>query len=465
MSAHPHRRSVCKLVSWLLALCFFQMAGHTAPPEYQTFRREQRPDYTPVDTEVLRIWMVYVGQGDGIIIQLPTKYSYASESDDDASHQERIDVVVDGGGGNSSDARRLTDFIGKLYGANDPSIEHIVITHHDDDHVGGITHLLGESHIGFDHVLHNGLASYRVGKRGFTTSPKPANALMHGNGKRGMAFINSSDELDANYLINNITELRRAQNNSELEGIYDELAEAVLNRKEAGKLNTFERAHVGAPFIKERVSERGVNLADMKFRVLWPPKTAKAYASKDWGKTINGNSVTFRLEYKNFSMLFTGDHNEPSQTNLLAHLKAQNNEHLLDCDVFKVPHHGSSHGVREFYDREQVLAVASMGDKGFKSKSLGGQGAWQHPSTTIIDWLGGPHRVYHTYVHEKRFDYTQMTTEARRQSLIEVSHILIETDGTWFRLVEVPIDTSNPNIPPAVTKTRRGNGTQWIRAK
>ena len=58
-----------------------------------------------------------------------------------------------------------------------------------------------------------------------------------------------------------------------------------------------------------------------------------------------------------------------------------------------------------------------------------------------------------------------MHDEDKRNDMVELKHILIETDGIWFRLVEVDIDANNLNTPPTVQQARRGNGTQWILAK
>ena len=46
----------------------------------------------------------------------------------------------------------------------------------------------------------------------------------------------------------------------------------------------------------------------------------------------------------------------------------------------------------------------------------------------------------------------------------ELRHILIETDGEWFRVVEIPVGSSFEDIPD-VPDVMTGNGTQWIRAK
>lgn len=468
MTTRPHRRKSSKLSSWLLAAVLFPVIGHSTPPAYTTFRREQQADYSPDPVSVMRIWMVYVGQGDGILIQLPTKYNYDPDPGDGNSEAtERIDIVVDGGSNPESDANRMTDFIKQLYGSDSLVIEHVVITHHDQDHVIGITRLLGQSGITFGTIYHNGLASYRGGKRNFPSNQRPANAVVDfGNNvlKRGMAFVNPSDELESSYLIQKLDDLRLARDKNELQGIYEDLANAVLKKADNNELAAFQRAFASAPFVAE--AQSGTTLTDIKFTPLWPLTKLKSYGSKNWGETINGNSVTFRLDYKDFSMVFTGDHNEKSEPEFLSHLIDDHKTELLDCDVFKVPHHGSSHAHKEFFQRDgfsPVLAVASMGNVGFKSKEMV-SGAWQHPSTDVVDWLGGPHRVYHTYIQERAFSWGDITTEVKRKSMIEIRHVLIETDGKWFRLVEVPVEDGNLLSPPTVAQTHRGNGTQWIKA-
>jgi hypothetical protein len=81
----------------------------------------------------------------------------------------------------------------------------------------------------------------------------------------------------------------------------------------------------------------------------------------------------------------------------------------------------------------------------------------------VIKWLGGFHRVYHTHIHEKFYRWEDLDTEAKHDKMIERRHILIETDGKWFRVVEVE-NNEQINRPPSVKSTRRGNGTRWIRA-
>jgi hypothetical protein len=277
-----------------------------------------------------------------------------------------------------------------------------------------------------------------------------------------MCFVGADGAVDAAHVIDDLRELRTAVDADELQGVYEDLARNIVARADQQELSTFSRAFVGAPFVDEVEAAAGVDLGDLTFDVLWPERTLRAYGGTNWGQTINGNSVTFVLRYREFTMLLCGDHNELSEEALLEHLGPNSSD--LACDVLKVPHHGSRHGLEAFFRTvDPVIAVCSMGDKGFRSKAMS-SAAWEHPSTDVIQWVGGAHRFYSTFIHERRFRYEDIDTEAKRERMIERAHILIETDGAWFRVVEIPADDPGLGAIPSVQATRRGNGTRWIKA-
>ena len=458
------KNPICASCLLVLILCVPWAGG--APPNYKSFlRRDQRTVYQPNPDDLMRIWMVYVGQGDGLLIQLPQKCNYdRGSTGDDSSKTERVDVMIDGGSHKTENETLMESFLLNLY--DKPAIiEHAVITHHDSDHVKGLIHILTGNSIGVESIYHNGLASYRQGKRGFSNSTTAAEAVRTISGDqlvRGMAFLEKKDpnddkqgrKLDNSYLVSTKAELRQGLNNDEFHGVYRELANAVVHEEDPIEVRWFQRCFEKGNFIRDREDQldRGVDLRGIDFRLIWPLKRPRKYG--DWGETINGNSMTFRLDYGDFSMLFTGDHNEKSEEKLVEHLKDKLD--LLNVDVLKVPHHGSSHAYERFFRLVQpVLSVASMGPDGFSM-------SWKHPSTEVIRWLGGAHRVYHTGIHEKVFKWEYLTTQKARQAMLEFSHILIETDGEWFRLVEVD---SKGLSPPTVRETKRSNGTQWIKCR
>jgi beta-lactamase superfamily II metal-dependent hydrolase len=458
------------VMSIAIAVCAFAWAvcGGTAratPPEYKSIPREQATD-PPIDpSQLLRIWVVYVGQGDGILIQLPETMNYDPDpDDDDDTASERIDILIDGGSWNSSDADRIGALVESLY-ADAPQIviEHAVISHHDQDHVLGMVRMLRSGAFGFERIYHNGLASYR------RDAPRFAGAGdLVAKSPRAMARTETVDgrtTLVAEDLIEDVA--AAGQRVGELQGtsaVYRQLIDTVISSAETAGLQAFDRACVGRPFIAEREQDARGGLGEVAIELIWPLEELLAYGGRDWGETINGNSLTFRLTYREFEMLFAGDHNEHSQQAMIAHYEvADPGLSVLDCDVLKVPHHGSSHAIEPFFRRDNehrrpAVAVASMGSKGFSLD-------WKHPAEEVISWLGGPHRFYSTYIHEKRFRWHDMSNTTAREAMIEMSHILIETDGEWFRIVEIPAEGGDPTSPPTVQETRRSDGTRWIRAK
>jgi hypothetical protein len=312
---------------------------------------------------------------------------------------------------------------------------------------------------------HNGLASWLPG--GHFPSPIPSNQKAVYTGTkaapdRGMAFETADGTLAEDDLIDNVSQLTDALDDGDLHGIYEDLANAVEQLANQDADVAFRRCFVGADFINEEETRRRDDVDGVGFEVLWPERPALPYKSRDWGYTINGNSLTFRLAYGDFEMLFVGDQNDESEETFLDHLIEEHQTDRLDCDVFKAPHHGSSHFYPAFIDSVfdgLVLTVASMGSRGFGN-------SWKHPNPELISSLGRAHRFYSTYIHEKRFDSETFSDASALEEMIETERrtILIETDGEWFRLVEIPVDQVNLNEPPSVKSTHSGNGTLWINA-
>ncbi len=460
-------RSVQQIIQFisvlLIILVVLSGTSHSTPPDYKTFRREQIVNYSPDRNDLLRIWIVYVGQGDGILIQLPPKFNYDPNTDDEIDEKtEHTDILIDGGSFNSRNKTKMLEFLQTLYTFSSLTIEHAIITHHDADHVRGLISIIKEPTIATQYIYHNGLASYLPTNQIIAEINSSAGAITKssdGKIRRVMASLEDDQKtIKGNYLINGLDQLRDNYNQGVLQGIYQDLAQAIIDEDESQVINEFSRVWEGNKFIAEYEESIRKSIAPIEIIPIWPQKKLKAY--KDWGQTINGNSVTFKIKYHDFEMLFTGDHNELSEKALVQYLKSQSQEELLVCDVLKVPHHGSKHNLKEFIESNgssTVISVASMGPFGFGT-------SWKHPSINVVKWAGGTHRFYSTYIHERRFNWDDMKDEEKRSKMIETKHILIETDGKWFRVVEVDVDATDLNNPPTVKQTRRGNGTRWIKA-
>ncbi len=98
---------------------------------------------------------------------------------------------------------------------------------------------------------------------------------------------------------------------------------------------------------------------------------------------INSNSLVFRLEYKGFRMLFTGDAGAETETRLL---RAGDD---LRADVLKVGHHGSAYGTTAAFVQAVVPRAAII--------SVGRNNLFGHPApATIATLINNGARVYRT---------------------------------------------------------------------
>jgi beta-lactamase superfamily II metal-dependent hydrolase len=450
---HPPESNVRRSSRALAHVLALSMVGMLAagpvlaepPPDYASFGREQKLNHSPDQSKLLRIWVVYIGQGDGILIQMPTAMNV---------NNERIEMLVDGGPG----GLQLPVFLNELYNNAGCFIEYAVLSHHDKDHVAGITALLNQPKFGIGSIYHNGLVSWRPQKHGFAQLTLSDASLAVFSTKtpmnqpefidRAMAFLDGAGPaMKTGDTIVNLPQLKSAFDDEELHEVYEDFARAIVNKSAPAPVGAFDLADDTGAVLPQLPANGGASA--IAFQQLWPKTPPRRYADQfgAWAYTINGNSVTFRLTYGDFEMLFTGDHNDASERELIDEI---GDASRLKADVLKVPHHGSRRALEEFVDAvEPVVSVASMG------KNTHG-----HPSVESVRWSGGAHRIFHTHIHERKFPAGDLTA-AQKEALREETHVLIETDGAWFRVVE----TRNPNQVLAVPDVKRGNGTRWIKAK
>ena len=369
----------------ILAVAVFccPVVSYATPPNYVSFDRTQRIDITTDDRDILRVWVIFVGQGDSLLIQLPKRHYESTGTDWFTGDpiDSTMDVLVDTGSFRGPNSHRSSAFLETIYpGAR--VIEHLVISHHDSDHVKGMTHLLGDDSVQVNHIYHNGLASYRPNRNLTSSLTTPAGTSCPNRGvctvkrqrmSRTMGFLRSSgNSFRVGYLIDSLGELRTRFNSGHFQGVYANLARAVVQKSEPQGVMSFNRVHDG--------DEIDIGGGPVSLKFMWPRKIPRQYGGRNWGETINGNSVTMKLEYGEFQMLFTGDHNEHSEEDLIDYLDSSTPDRLdeLETDVLKVPHHGSSHGLEAFFKHaklDPVLGVASMGEQGFRSN-------WKHPPRT-----------------------------------------------------------------------------------
>ena len=113
---------------------------------------------------------------------------------------------------------------------------------------------------------------------------------------------------------------------------------------------------------------RKIQLGLMDFSVL-PSASPKIYVSE-----LNNNSVVIKLEYKNFSCLFTGDI-ERVRENQLVKISSSN----LESDIIKIPHHGSSTSSTQAFIKKVNPKVAII--------SCGQNNRYGHPNIKTLERL------------------------------------------------------------------------------
>ena len=119
----------------------------------------------------------------------------------------------------------------------------------------------------------------------------------------------------------------------------------------------------------------------LHFDMLWPDSSNLV---SDNG--INNNSMTAKLVYGNFTMLFTGDIEAIAEEQIV---KMYENRNILDCDILKVAHHGSKSSSIEQIVNLVTPKISVIG--------VGEDNKYGHPNKDVIGRMEGiGARVYRT---------------------------------------------------------------------
>ena len=118
--------------------------------------------------------------------------------------------------------------------------------------------------------------------------------------------------------------------------------------------------------------EKEIVIDNIKFNILWPDRENIIKENN-----LNNNSLVMKMEYKNFSMLFTGDIEEIAERKIIDTYK--NNYDIFKSDVLKVAHHGSkTSSINEFLNLvKPKIALIGVGE----------DNKFGHPSEGVINNL------------------------------------------------------------------------------
>ena len=114
-----------------------------------------------------------------------------------------------------------------------------------------------------------------------------------------------------------------------------------------------------------------IKIGDVDFHILWPSE------KQIEENQLNNNAMVMKLQYKKFSMLFTGDIEEIAEKKILS--VYSDNLDSLKATVLKVAHHGSKSSSTEEFLKAVNSKVAIIG--------VGENNMFGHPSNVVLERL------------------------------------------------------------------------------
>jgi len=242
---------------------------------------------------------------------------------------------------------------------------------------------------GSKYLLSNNLKIYFVdvgqGDCTFIVTPRHHTILIDGGGKEGADNINSiGNRVLIPYLRNKgifkidyifISHFDTDHVGGVLDVIQEfEIGNIIITKQEQECLNYQKFCSiVNQKRAKVSIVEMGNRIViedDISFDILWPEKNIINE------NILNNNAMVCKLNYKNFSMLFTGDIEAISEKRIISINK--NNLNVLKSTCLKASHHGSkTSSIKEFVDAvkpQYVLIGVGVGNK------------FGHPNKDVVEY-------------------------------------------------------------------------------
>ena len=119
-----------------------------------------------------------------------------------------------------------------------------------------------------------------------------------------------------------------------------------------------------------KIGDKIVLDKNLYFDILWP-KDKQIEENK-----LNNNAIVMKLNYNNFSMMFTGDIEKKAEEEIIETYK---NSKILESDILKVAHHGSKTSTTDEFLSRVKPKIALIG--------VGKDNMFNHPSNTTIEKL------------------------------------------------------------------------------
>jgi beta-lactamase superfamily II metal-dependent hydrolase len=335
---------------------------------------------------ILRLSMVDVQQGDGLILDTPRKK-----------------VVFIDGGDNQLFARHAAARY-RNTSAEDPLVVDAVVTHGDADHFAGLN-LIGKSE---DHqeerkrlfmtarrVYHNGLAKRPTKQGGRDLDDlEMFGGTASRDGREYVTELVDDPSVVADQDLNKPfrdwkgtlatwrerladrtgeqMEVRRIDQHAG--NAFDFLADEGVHVEVLGPITEKVNGRTALAFLTAPPSDSDLMLGTR------PLETSTSWSASH---TVNGHSISFRMRYGNVRFLMTGDLNEESMRRLRGALP----DRALRAEILKTPHHGSSDFNHAFLEEvSPVVSLISSGDESEQKEHI-------HPRATLMSALGKASRT------------------------------------------------------------------------
>jgi beta-lactamase superfamily II metal-dependent hydrolase len=336
---------------------------------------------------LLRLSMIDVQQGDGLILETPGGKL----------------VFIDGGD-NQLFARHVAACFAGSTADKPLEVDALIVTHGDADHFDGLTELVKSETLSnvpaeptrerkrvFMHpaaVLHNGLVK-RPDTRPELERLGPTqdkNGRLHLTGLVDSPLGLPAAEMNKFFRAWAAT-LEHWGARRQALGRPPIAIARVAHNKKAGFAFLASEPDIGIDVLGPIATKLGGQPALPFLRR--PPETVELHLGLPEGAqapagsysashTINGHSIAFRLRYRNVRFMFTGDLNQESMDALRKALPTAS----LRSEVLKVPHHGSADFDLKFLkDVSPVVSIVSSGDESSAKEYI-------HPRASLLSALG-----------------------------------------------------------------------------
>ena len=304
------------------------------------------------DESLLEIYIIDVGQGDGILIKCP----------DPSKRKLGRHIMIDGGYMREKQPHKknAADFVDwkfyKDYGKDKIKIDDMIVSHCDADHYGGLWDLVSDD---------------AEAKRELDCDEVEVTNLYHA-GVSWWRLASGADRSLGRKVDNKLIDILTDRNS--IASNLDTSVYPYIQGEYGDFLRTFLRTqpNTNIEFVGYEKDSNDVKYlpgyeagaSDITIEVLGP-----VYETSDGDITIsnlgsnskntNGNSIVLSLRYENFKMLLTGDLNKKSQKQLLE----VHHPSKFSSDVVKACHHGSHDVSFQFLQHINAAAtVISSGD-------------------------------------------------------------------------------------------------------